>query len=483
MPLEQEVQLLRKEMRYLRQRTAQLENSWQQQKDKNEKLEQENYDLKCKIRDLEDKNNKLQDENSQITEQLDAATSHKNTLAGMIFKSNRKKSENGRTRGGQQGHKGYGRKKPEKVDQEKEVHLSHCPDCGTQVEQTNTFYERVVEDIPPPQSNIIRYHIQRQWCGCCKKEIRGVPPHTLEGFRVGLNLIILILFQKYKLRVPLRKISESIKEQYGIELTAGGIQDILHRLKGRFKDKYQTIIEEIRQSKVKHADETGWRVEGINSWCWLFATERAAYYTITETRGKGVPQKVLGKKPQGVLVRDDYRAYQKLPMEQQSCWAHLLRVSHDASQQKKASNEIIDLHQELKEMFDEIAIVRKLSKKKKQQAHTKFLKQLQDIKARQYQHKDSKAVQTRIKNQNERLLTVLKYKNVPLTNNHAERQIRPMVVTRKISGGSRSQKGAATHAVNMSVAQTLSLEKKPFFASVKELLLAGVPRFALENAE
>ena len=485
MSLEQEVQLLRKELRFLRQRTAQVENAWQQQKDSNEKLKQDNYELKCRIKDLEDKNKKLQDENTNIAEQLDATISHKNTLAGMIFKSNKKKSgnESGRKRGGQKGHKGHGRKKPKKVDQEKEVHLSHCPDCGTEVEQTSTFYQRTVEDMPPPRPNVTLYHIQRQWCGCCQKEVHGVPAETLEGFRVGLNLIILILFQKYKLRVPLQKISESLKEQYDIDLTAGGIQDILHRLKKRFGDKYQAIIEEIRQSKVKHADETGWRVEGINSWCWLFATQKAAYYTITETRGKGVPQKVLGKKPQGVLVRDDYRSYQKLPMEQQSCWTHLLRTSHEAAEKDKASNEIVDLHQELKKMFDELNIVRKLSKKKRQQAYTKHLKQLQDIQARQYKHKDSQAVQTRIKNQNERLLTVLKYKNVPLTNNHAERQIRPMVVTRKISGGSRSQKGAATHAVNMSVAQTISLEKKPFFAGVKELLLATVPKFALENAE
>jgi len=484
MPIEQELQLLRKEMRLLRQRTAQLENAWQLQKDNNEELKQENHELKCRIRDLEDKNKKLQNENKDIAEQLDATTSHKNTLAGMIFKSNRKKSkESGRLRGGQKGHKGHGRKKPEKIDQEKKIHLSHCPDCGNEVEQSNTFYQRTVEDLPPPTSNITLYNIQRQWCSCCKKEIHGVPPNTLEGFRVGLNLIVLILFQKYKLRIPLLKISESLKEQYDIDLTAGAIQNILHHLKERFKDKYQTIIEEIRQSKVKHADETGWRVEGINSWCWLFATEKAAYYTITETRGKGVPQKVLGKKPQGVLVRDDYRAYQKLPMEQQSCWTHLLRTSHEATEKDKASSEIIDLHQELKKLFDNLKISKKLSKTKKQQAHAKYLEQLQNIQKREYQYKDSQAVQTRIRNQNEKLLTVLRYENVPLTNNHAERQIRPMVVTRKISGGSRSQKGAVTHAVNMSVAQTISLEKKPFFASVKELLLGTVPKFALEKTE
>jgi len=138
MIIEQELQLFRKEMRLMRQDTARIKNAWQQQKERNDKLEKENHQLKLRIRDLEDKNNKLQNKNKNITEQLDASVSHKNALAGMIFKSNKKRSDNksGLKRGGQKGHKGYGRKKPEKVDCEKEIHLSHCPECSTEVNQT-----------------------------------------------------------------------------------------------------------------------------------------------------------------------------------------------------------------------------------------------------------------------------------------------------------------------------------------------------------
>ncbi|MBI4130425.1 transposase, partial [Candidatus Roizmanbacteria bacterium] len=58
-------------------------------------------------------------------------------------------------------------------------------------------------------------------------------------------------------------------------------------------------------------------------------------------------------------------------------------------------------------------------------------------------------------------------------NNHAERVIRPLVVTRKISGGSRSVQGAQTHMVNMSVFQTIKLKNQPLTPTLKEYLLNG----------
>jgi hypothetical protein len=58
-----------------------------------------------------------------------------------------------------------------------------------------------------------------------------------------------------------------------------------------------------------------------------------------------------------------------------------------------------------------------------------------------------------------------------------------MVVTRKISGGSRSPEGAATHAINMSIIQTILLEGKSFFHGVKALLKPNTHQFVLEKTE
>ena len=52
------------------------------------------------------------------------------------------------------------------------------------------------------------------------------------------------------------------------------------------------------------------------------------------------------------------------------------------------------------------------------------------------------------------ILTFLTEPGVESDNNRAERAIRPAVVARKISGGSRSVNGAEAHAILMSIIQT-----------------------------
>ncbi len=55
------------------------------------------------------------------------------------------------------------------------------------------------------------------------------------------------------------------------------------------------------------------------------------------------------------------------------------------------------------------------------------------------------------------VFTFLDYEHVPFENNFAERQIRPAVILRKNSQSNRSDRGAATQAVMMSVFRTLRL--------------------------
>ena len=57
----------------------------------------------------------------------------------------------------------------------------------------------------------------------------------------------------------------------------------------------------------------------------------------------------------------------------------------------------------------------------------------------------------------EYFFTFLNYDHVPFENNFAERQVRPAVILRKNGQSNRSDQGAATQAVLMSVYRTLRL--------------------------
>lgn len=485
----------RLEMRTFRLREAALIRSRDTNKRKVEVLQETVRSQEKRIKELEEIIKTFTKEANDLKELLGKVQETAKKYAGMLFKSNVKKKieqENGnedetttKSRGAQAGHAPHHRPTPVRIDREVTVHLSHCPDCETPLEETSSVDERIVEDVPKVPSIITRYHIERQWCTSCKKEVRAIPQGTIPFCRFGMNVLVIILFLKYRLHTPLSKIAEDFSSRYALSITEGAIQDILGSLRKKCTKEYESILTEIRNAPVKHADETGFRIEGMNGWCWLFATPRAALYTIEETRGKGVPDKILGRSPTGLLVRDDYAVYMKLPMAQQSCWAHLLRISHEKVTLENASEDMKLLHQELKTMFFELnAVIHEpFEKEKREKYFETYTKSIRVITARTYAHDDAKAVQTRMARQDTKLITALLHEGAPLTNNHAEKMIRSMVVARKISGGCQSAEGAAIQAVNMTIMQTLSLRGKDFFTGVREILEGGNQRYGLGRGE
>jgi len=64
-----------------------------------------------------------------------------------------------------------------------------------------------------------------------------------------------------------------------------------------------------------------------------------------------------------------------------------------------------------------------------------------------------------IRHKNE-LFTFLSHPEVEPTNNFAERQLRPSVISRKLSFGNKTKEGANRHAVMMSLIQTAKLQGK-----------------------
>lgn len=476
------------EKRRLRVKVATLERAHHQQKEKSLKLVVENKALRRALKAAGEKIAKLATEKK-------AAEKQRDRYRAMIFKKNVQPEEVAEEqanqqpsclpkkeklkRGGQKGHRGQSRKKPEQVDEVKRVYLSRCPDCGATLPRSHDFHSHTVEDIPPLEEikrQTTRYDVEWQWCCQCRKKVRGQPSGIIPGCRLGINLLLFVLLQKYGAKNSWATITFNLQALYGIKVSEGALVGMVHRTRRWLGTSYNNLLNEIRGSPVKHADETSWRVNGSNHWLWGFFTAKCAYYVVEESRGKGIPQAILaGSHDQDVLVRDDYAAYAKLPLRQQSCWAHLLRKSREAATDSQASPTIIALHLSLKNMFAKLqsAINQPYRQTERVIAYDTFKRELETIISNRYYPKDAKEIQTRITNQNTNLITALLSRDVPLTNNLAERQLRPLVVIRKISGGSRSLDGAKTQAINMSIFQSLRLQQKPLISSLKNIILSN----------
>jgi len=174
----------------------------------------------------------------------------------------------------------------------------------------------------------------------------------------------------------------NLKEIFGIKISKGTLVDMLHRTRKYLGREYEAILERIRSSPVKFADETGHRTNGQNGYAWGFFTEQDAYYRIEESRGGIIAKETLeGSHENDVLVRDDYAGYKNLPMKQQSCWAHLLRKSHEAAEEKNASKEMKNLHENLKTMFEELNKILEMpfEKKERQKYYVKYENDIKKI--------------------------------------------------------------------------------------------------------
>jgi len=204
------------------------------------------------------------------------------------------------------------------------------------------------------------------------------------------------------------------------------------------KSDYNKILDHVRGSPIKHADETGWRINGINTWVWAFLTKNDVYLSIEESRGRAIPEeKLKGSDEQDVLIRDDYGGYKNLPMVHQSCWAHLLKEARFERESKTATKEIFLLEVKLKEIFSKLKTETEdvFDQDKRDILYREMKIELEKIINNNYLKLDAQRIQTRIKHQNLNLLTALKYQGVPLTNNLAERSLqaqqKPLIPTLK----------------------------------------------------
>jgi len=457
-----------------------LKKELEQEKEKNEELEKRANELerqRDKYRDMIFKPNRCKEDVDVIESESEFEEAEKTGGQEKFVWNNN--SLGRKKRGGQKGHKGYSRPKAEQIEEEdtKRVYLEKCPECETQLKRSQTIKSHIVEDIPELEESrvkAVRYNTEVQWCPKCKKFVKGRAIGVIPRCRLGVNVFLYVLVHKYICRATWETIVFNLFNWYGLKVSKGSLVGMMHRARKWMGWKYDDLLEKIRSSNVKYADETSWRVGGINHWLWGFFTDRYAYYTIEESRGKGIPKNVLkGSHPEDVLIRDDYGGYKKLPFHHQSCWAHLLRESHERASRPNSSDEIRQLHQKLKTIFRFLQkiVQQPFQPEIRNRAYKLFKIDIQHIIDTNYIHDDAKEIQTRISNQKSNLITALLHENVPLTNNHSERNIRPLVVTRKISGGSRSKDGAKTHAVHMSIMQSIRLQNLSLLPTLKKYLL------------
>ena len=366
--------------------------------------------------------------------------------------------------GQKKGHKGYSRPIPERIDEVKEHRLNSCPNCGEPVSKTQEIRERVIEDIEQPKAKTTKHIIHRCYCKKCKKIVEPVIKDALPNATFGLRLMIFVLTLKLDARIPSNKITSVLNSMFGIIISDGEIYGILNQLKVAFGDYYNELERKIKEALIKYKDETSWRTNGKNHWLWIFINKEVALYVIERKRNSRVSEDVLGNQKGKIEVTDRFEAHHKFSKDngslQQICWSHLLRNSKD----------LAGYYPEARYVHKRMKCIYKRAKEGKIKKE-KLLHWIDLIGSRTYRSTEVyKFVKAICRKHREDLFRFVDNPEVESTNNRAERGLRHAVVMRKISGGSRSDKGAETTANLLSVLQTAKLQSNNHFNFMMDLL-------------
>ena len=361
--------------------------------------------------------------------------------------------------GGKRGHAGHGRSSvaPEVADRTETVAaVESCPDCGEHLVGNGSRLRTVIECRPVKIERVV-YHLHGGRCPKCGGTIWPRLPGVLPKCLYGNSLLAQVAVEHYLHGATLGRLEQQ---------TGAGYSSLVHAmafLARRLEPAVEKLLEEYRRAPVKHADETGWRTDGQNGYAWLFGTARLSLFRFRKTRSAQVARDVFGnKRLPGRLVVDRYAAYNKLLVAIQYCYAHLLRLVQDLEKDFPGNSEVLAFVAAFAPLLasaislrgqsisdrafyrQAAAIKRKILAVVKRHAHHPAIQNVQDI-FRQNPH---------------RLYHWARDRTVPADNNLAERDLRPLVIARKVSFGSQSDAGAHTREVLMTILYTLKKRGK-----------------------
>ena len=381
-------------------------------------------------------------------------------------------------RGAPVGHPGWHRREPDHIDATRQVAApTECPHCQCQnLLPHPELYEHTQEDIVlVPRTWVTKFIHGQCWCPKCRRVVYQTAEGELRGgCQIGPVTRAVAMHLRYDLQIPYRKVQHILSDLFGMPLVPASAMAFDRQATALGRPLYEQLRAMLKSSKVNYADETGWREDGKTHYVWYAGNKQLAVYMITDNHSSESAVELLGEEFDGVLVTDDYAAYNAThPKQQQTCWHHIATKAKEIVQQIKLVDPPIkapqsvafctkltdfaymlcDLGQQMRK--------RKLSLSKATAMIPSLWSELKGLAGKPLDYPAAETLRQRVvEKDKDKLFTFLKIKGVEPTNNHSEQSLRFLVIMRKICFGTRSPAGSESHSVMPSLLQTVRLQGK-----------------------
>ena len=362
-----------------------------------------------------------------------------------------------------------------------------CPDCGRKLSGGSVKWQHQVLEIPEVHIEVIDHLFVERRCGVCGKrwtpDASTVLSDVVVGKRsVGIGLMSLIAYLKTACRVPVGLIRQLLGSLYEVKISKGEIAELLHAVAEIGEVEYDALLDKVRGSPVVHGDETGWREDGKNGYLWSFSTPRVRYFTYNHSRAGAVVKEVLGDEFVGVLVSDFYGGYNIYEGVKQRCWIHYIRDLKALAEKYAVAAPWVDAVLAVYWRARESGKM-EISEIERCRLRQGFESELLALAQPYLKSKNApqRVLAQRIDRFLGELFVFVQYPEVPSENNAAERAIRPAVMARKVSGGTRSPRGSKTSSVLRSLFETWALHGRNSLDACREMIVGSNRRALPEN--
>lgn len=362
-----------------------------------------------------------------------------------------------------------------------------CPACGSTLVLASSKVRYAVEVIPS-KIKVIKLIKNSYKCPNCNKEDNKIYyPLSNEVFGGILtpSLATYILYHKYELGIPFEHLAKHITKSVGFEINKQNLanytakaNEILSVIFDKMKDDLLN-----NNSKVIHSDETTLVIskkpeydkERKKSYVYVYTSSfydknQIRIYDFHESRSIDKTTTWL-KDYDGYVISDNFDGYNKLKKENpkiklQKCWAHVRRryaeIVKNLPSSKRTESVAYQILNEISKLFE----FEKKYKKDKSTPHEIAIKRKKDmpkIKDRIHElvfnsnpHPTSKLYEAinYTKECWDDLFTFFEDGHIEMTNNTAERAVKPFVVQRKVFQTSGSYAGATITTKLFSIVQT-----------------------------
>jgi transposase len=365
-----------------------------------------------------------------------------------------------------------------------------CPACAALLDRGRLVGRRQLIELPPVRATVVEHRVLERTCRRCGVRSRGTMPDLGDQVgdhrRAGWSVAAWVATLRTKLRLPLAHVQWLLDRVWGLRLSVGELSSLLAETARAGRPAYEALRGEARASPVVHLDETGWRENGRTGWVWTLTTPAIQVFHFAHSRAGAVAQHLLGETGTGVVVSDFFGAYDRLERVQQRCWAHLWRDIHDLGLAHPDDPGVTAWAAGVRAVYDRAvawaaaATAAGTRPILRERARDRFQAELVAHCRAQPADAPQAVLCARVERYQAELFTFVADPAVPPTNNAAERALRPLVIARKISGGTRSAHGSTTRMVLQSLVATWDLRGLDPVAEFLALLRA--PRAAQDIA-